>query len=71
VVPVGLALVATATARSRLLNRAGRLAAAALTPVLILSALASAATASPWLSAAAVTLFALCWTVLGHSLLRA
>jgi hypothetical protein len=71
VVPLGLAVLGIATARSHLLASAGRLAAAAITPCLVVGAITSAATASPWAPAVWLLVISASWFLLGRSLLRA
>jgi hypothetical protein len=71
VVPLGLAVLGFATVRSQLLDRAGRLGAAAIAPCLLIGATTSAATASVWASAAMLLVVGASWFLLGRSLLRA
>jgi hypothetical protein len=69
VLPVGFLVLGVAILRSAELDRTGRLAAAALAPLLVLAALIGAATASAAGAAACLGLFGMCWFLLGRSLL--
>ena len=70
VLPLGLLVLGVAVLRSARLDRAGRLAAAALAPLLVLAAFTGAATVSAAAAAACLGVFGMCWMLVGRSLLR-
>ncbi len=69
-VPIGLLVLGVATLRSGVLDRPGRVASVALTPLLLLAALSTAATAVAAVPAACLVLFGVAWALLGRSLLH-